>query len=207
MPTATIRVARLMGTGTFSRPAGFANRLLLPLSGVAVVAIAVAACGASASGSFSWLHPLAPPAGWTVARIPGGAELPDPPGWRREHGDRGSATAALLGPDGRFLGYLNLTPRQGAETFADWPSFRVEHNREEGDRAVRRLSSATGLHFLDGRGSCVKDSYTTQTGSRFTEIACLVGGRAESVVVGAAPPARWSTMSGVLERAIDAVRT
>lgn len=191
-----------MGTGTFRPRAEGANRLVLVVTGVAL-----SACGASASSSYAWLRPMAPPVGWRVARIPTGAELAYPPGWSREHGDRGTATAALIGSGGRFLGYLNLTRRQGAETFADWPSFRVEHNSEDGDRAVRRLSSATRLQFLDGRGSCVKDAYTTQTGSRFTEIACLVGGRAESVIIAAAPPGRWSTMSRVLERAIAAVRT
>jgi hypothetical protein len=113
----------------------------------------------------------------------------------------------LLAGGGRYLGYLNLTPRQGDETVANWPSFRVEHNREEGDRAVTPLASATGLRFLTGHGSCVKDAYTTFTGSRFIEIACFVAGaRTESVIIAAAPPASWNRMSGVIERAIEGVR-
>jgi hypothetical protein len=64
------------------------------------------------------------------------------------------------------------------------------------------------LRFLTGHGSCVKDSYTTQTGSRFVEIACLVAGaRAESVIVGAAPPSGWADESPTIERAIAGVRT
>jgi hypothetical protein len=114
----------------------------------------------------------------------------------------------LLSSDGRFLGYLNITPRQGDESLSNWSSFRVDHNQEEGDRAVTQLAAATGLHFLTGRGSCVKDSYTTRTGSRFVEIACLVAGaRAQSVIVGAAPPSVWGRESGNIERAIAGLRT
>jgi hypothetical protein len=114
----------------------------------------------------------------------------------------------LLTAGGRYLGYLNLTPQQGAENLSNWASFRVGHNADEGDRAVRRLSAATGLRFRSGHGSCVKDSYVTEIGSHFIEIACLVASpRAESVVVGAAPPDRWSQASAVIERAIEGMRT
>jgi hypothetical protein len=113
----------------------------------------------------------------------------------------------LRGSDGRFLGYLNLTPRQGAETLANWSSFRINHNGDEGDRAIRRLAAGTGLHFLGGHGSCVKDSYTTSAGSHYIEIACLVSSaRSESVIVAAAPPAAWGAESGAIERAIEGVR-
>lgn len=160
------------------------------------------------AGSFSWLHPERPPAGWTVVRIPNGSHLGYPSSWMPQHSDRGSATAVLRRPDGAYLGYLNLTPRQGDETLADWSSFRPEHNRDEGDRAVRRLAAATGLHFLTGTGSCVKDAYTTETGARFVEIACLVAGaRAQSVIVGAAPPGAWDRTAPVIERAIAGVQT
>jgi hypothetical protein len=173
------------------------------------LALALAACGsAGGTSAFAWLHPHAPGSGWQIIRVPSGAALAFPPGWQREHGDAGTATAALLSPAGRFLGYLNLTPRQGAETLSDWASFRTEHNAEEGDRAVTRLAAATGLHFLTGRGSCVKDSYTTSVGSHYVEIACLVvGARTASVIVGAAPPDRWIAVSPAIERSIAAVRT
>jgi len=168
--------------------------------------------GVGAAGSqrsaFSWLHPERPPAGWIVVRIANGAELAYPPSWRRARGDKGTATAVSLLPGGEYFGYLNLTPRQGEETLSDWSSFRIEHNREEGDRAVRRLAAASGLHFLDGTGSCVKDSYMTETGGHFIEIACLVAGaRAQSVIVGAAPPNEWGRAAGVIERAIEGLRS
>jgi hypothetical protein len=186
------------------------SRLGLGLTGaVAVAALALTGCGASQpAGAFAWLHPQPPPQGWTVARIHTGAELAYPPSWRPQHGDPGTATAALLTADGRFLGYLNLTPQQGGETMSNWASFRIGHNADDGDRSVQRLSAATGLRFRTGRGSCVKDSYVTEIGAHFIEIACLVSGsRAESVVVGAAPPDRWSQASAVIERAIEGVRT
>jgi hypothetical protein len=157
--------------------------------------------------TFGWLRPAAAPAGWTVVRIPTGAAMAYPPGWGRQHSDAGTATAVLRTAGGSYLGYVNLTPRQGAETLEDWSSFRIEHNAEEGDRHVRRLAAATNLHFLTGHGSCVKDAYSTQIGSQFVEIACLVAGpRAESVIVAAAPPAAWNRESATLERAVEAVR-
>ncbi len=196
-PIATTTVPRQTATAT--------SRACLAAAGVA---IAVAACGGGGGAAFTWLHPKTPPASWQVVRVASGGELAYPPGWRRVSGDRGTATAVLFGADGTYLGYLNLTPRQGSETLSSWASFRVEHNGEEGDRAVKRLAAATGLHFLTGHGSCVRDSYTTKTRARYTEIACLVAGtRTDSVIVGAAPPGNWGRLSGVLERAIEGVRT
>lgn len=131
-----------------------------------------------------------------------------PPSWRQAKGDPGTATAVLRNPSGGFLGYLNLTPRQGRESLSNWGSFRPDHDRDEGDRNVKLLSSATGLHFLTGRGSCVQVSYTTSSKVRYIEIACLVAGpRRQSVIVGAAPPDAWNQTAPVMQRAIEAVRT
>jgi len=131
--------------------------------------------------------------------------MPYPPAWRRIRGDVGTTTAARLGAGGKFLGYL--TPRQGRESLGNWLVFRVDHNGDEGDRQVRRLAGATNLAFGSVRGSCVKDAYTTQTGSHYIEIACLVvGPRGAAVVVGAAPPRDWARQSGDIARAIVGVR-
>jgi hypothetical protein len=106
------------------------------------------------------------------------------------------------------VGYLNVTPRQGGETLSRWPSFRIAHNADEGDRAIKRLAVGSGLRFRTGRGSCVKDTYTTRTRVRYIEIACLVAGPTTTwVIVGAAPPASWGRTSGAIERAISAFRT
>lgn len=186
-----------MGTATSKRALG-----------LVALALGSAACGGSSAGPFAWLRPQPPPAGWALTRIASGAELSYPPSWRLIKGDRGTATAVLVSANGRYLGYLNVTPRQGNETLANWASFRVDHNREEGDRGLTRLASATGLRFLSGHGNCVKDAYTSGTGAHYIEIACLVTGlRTDSVIVGAAPPSSWAQQAGSIERAISGFRT
>jgi hypothetical protein len=160
-------------------------------------------------GGFAWLHPAAVPAGWSDTRLPGSpARLAAPPGWRPAHGDPGTATMVTRTPSGEIVGYLNATPRQGEETASSWSSFRPDHNRDEGDLHVKLLASATDLRFRSGRGSCVIDSYATSSGQRYREIGCLVSGRtASTVIVAAAPPARWMRMAPRLERAIDSFTT
>jgi hypothetical protein len=159
--------------------------------------------------AFARLQPAAAPAGWRQTRLATGAVLSYPAAWHAERGDHGTATAALRDAHGAFLGYLNLTPRQGRETLATFARFRVAHNREEGERDVVAQGAARGLRFRDGaRGTCVQDAYTTATGARFVELACLLAGpHASSVIVAAAPPAQWPRERATLERAIAAVRS
>jgi len=148
------------------------------------------------------------PAGWRRAALRNGAVLAYPAGWRRIKSDRGTVSAALLDAHGRFLAYLNLTPRQGRETLANWPAFRVAHNREEGEAHVVTQGAARGLRFRDGRGTCVRDAYATSSGAAFVELACLVAGaRAQSVIVAAAPPGQWEREGATLRRAVGALRT
>ncbi|MBV9799181.1 MAG: hypothetical protein JO039_14130 [Solirubrobacterales bacterium] len=198
----------------------------LGLGAALAIAVAVAGCGAAStpatrstsvsSGagaaaeppttipSFAWLKPSPAPAGWRVVRIPTGAALPYPPGWQLLAGDRGTATAVLMDSRHRYAGYLNVTPQQGSETLSDWPKFRVGHNADEGDRKVVTLATGSGLRFRMGHGSCVRDAYTTSTGNRYVELACLVAGsRTSAVIVGAAPPHTWAAVSPSIERAID----
>jgi hypothetical protein len=171
---------------------------------VACLAATVLGCG-SGSAAGPQAATASPP--WQAARIATGAVLSYPPSWRLEQGDPGTATAVLRGTDNRLAGYLNLTPRQADETPADWISFRLAHNAHEGERGVRREPLGPGGGLPPGRGTCVRDSYTTATGARYVEVACLLGGRAESVVVAAAPPGEWSRLAPVLQRAIDDVHT
>ena len=104
------------------------------------------------------------------------ARLPVPPGWRHEGGDAGTRTEALRTPSGGFAGYLNATPRQGSESPGNWSQFRISHNTDEGDRDVRLLAGAGNLRFRSGTGSCVLDSYRTDTGKPYREVACIVSG-------------------------------
>jgi hypothetical protein len=120
----------------------------------------------------------------------------------------GTVSVALIGHGRSIRGYLNATPRQGAETLANWPSFRIQHLREEeSSMEVRLIASAHGLRFRAGRGSCVIDSYRTSR-TRYREIACLVAGtRTSSVLVGAAPSKTWAQQAETIERAIASLRT
>ena len=185
------------------------SAVLRLLGALASLALLLGGCAGSGSASpFSWLRPSAAPAGWQVARIATGATLYYPPGWRPAPGDPGTATAVLLDPARHIGGYLNVTPRQGAEAPATWGEFRVAHNASEGDRDVKREATAAGLRFRDGRGACVRDSYTTVSRARFVELACLVeGARAASVIVAAASPGAWSRLVPQLRRAISAFET
>jgi hypothetical protein len=179
-----------------------------------VAALAFAGCGGAAGphtdhqaaagkGPFAWLRPAAAPAGWKIATLPSRtAQLAYPPRWRAIRTDPGTFSAALLGPHERIRGYLNATPRSGAETLANWATFRVAHNRQEGDRDVVRDASAVGLPFRSGAGSCVIDHYATIS-ARYKEIACIVPGpRATTVVVAAARPTDWTRLAPELQRAV-----
>jgi hypothetical protein len=199
-------------TATSRRSGGFrAAVAALALVGAATLA----ACGSSmdeASGpppprdpaAFAWLHPAPPPASWRSRRLPSGlAGLAVPPGWRLTRTDPGTVTATRRA-GGHIVGYLNLTPQGGDETLANWARFRPAHNREEGDRSLVPLASATGLRFRGAHGSCVEDRYLSSTNRSYREVACIVRGpAATTVIVGAAPPAVWSRVSPTLERAVS----
>jgi len=197
------------------------KRIAATVAALAVVGSVVAVTGAvGGSGdpstpttfrpsTFSWIDPGVAPEGWSSSQLPGSpARLPVPPGWRHEDGDAGTATEALRSSSGRIAGYLNATPRQGSESPRNWTEFRVDHNREEGERDVQLLAGATDLSFRSATGSCVLDSYRTESGNRYRELACIVSGpSATTVIVGAAPPRRWGTEAPTIEQAIDSFTT
>jgi hypothetical protein len=191
------------------------SRRLLAVA--ASIAASLGLGGGAADGStpvnarapgFHWLQlQERPPHGWKLARLPSGnATFAYPRTWRPIRTDPGTASVALLGHAGNIRAYLNLTPRQGTETLANWPSFRIEHLTDEGSTGVRLVASAHGLVFRSARGTCVIDSYRTSR-ARYREIACLVAGtRTSSVVVGAAPSKTWAQQTGAIERAIASLR-
>ena len=182
-------------------------------------AAALAACGSSSSAStsapsqtraFAWLHPAPAPHTWHRSVLPSGAaRLAYPHHWRSITSDPGTVTAAVRAGNKRIQGYLNATPQQGPETLSNWGTFRLDHNREEGDVDVTPIASATNLRFRGGaHGSCVIDGYTSSSGHRYREIACIVAGKsATTVVVGAAPPSAWQQQAPALERSISAFQT
>jgi hypothetical protein len=183
----------------------------LALAGAAALAVtgSLAPGATTPTGAFDWLRPSAPPRAWHTHRLPAGpARLAFPRGWHSIESDPGTRSAAATGGSGRIRGYLNATPQQGSETLANWSTFRPDHNRDEGDVNVKLVASATNLAFRDGHGSCVIDDYTSSTGHRYREIACIVAGvDATTVVVGAAPPRDWHRERPALERSISAFET
>jgi len=204
------------------------SRIGLAIVAVLAVASAVAfaACGSSTTSeevssstdapaqkhpqAFAWLHPAPPPGSWHVSTLPNGkAQLAFPASWGSIVTDPGTRSAAIHSAHGgRLAGYLNATPQQGDETLADWSSFRLEHNQEEGDTNVKLVAAADNLMFRGGHGSCVIDDYRSSSGHQYREIACIVAGtNATTVVVGAAPPQDWHSQSPSLERAISAFKT
>ena len=159
------------------------SRRLLVVAATGVASLGV--WGGAADGSpslnarapgFRWLQPQRTPHGWKLARLPSGnATFAYPRTWRPIRTDPGTASVALLGHGRSIRGYLNLTPRQGAETLANWPRFRIEHLGDEGSTGVRRIASAHGLAFRSGHGTCAIDSYRT---SRAATGRSLVSSRA-----------------------------
>jgi hypothetical protein len=110
--------------------------------------------------AFAWLRPSPPPRAWHTSQLPGGgARLAYPPGWESIRSDPGTFSAAVRAPTGAIRGYLNATPQQGTETLSNWDSFRLDHNRDEGDVDIKPVASATNLRFRGARGSCVVDDY------------------------------------------------
>jgi hypothetical protein len=158
--------------------------------------------------TFSWLHPAPAPPGWLqTTTATSQATLFYPPGWKPIPGDKGTVTVSLRDHSGLYAGYLNVTPRQGAEQLHGWAAFRTTRNREDGDGQVSQAGAAEGLHFRGARGSCVIDDYLSKVGSHpYREIACIVGGlRHTDVFIGAALRSDWTALGGTLERAASSL--
>ena len=172
-----------------------------------VTVVALALPGHPTGRAFPTLDPAAAPTGWPRAALPGGtAVLSYPPSLRPLPGDEGTVSAAELGPGGMFQLYLNATPRQGAETLAHWPAFRLKFRRADHAAGARLDAAAQGVRFRGGTGSCVIDDYLTKLGAHhYQEIACLVQGRTSaSVIVAAAPAASWAKARPLLFQAVAA---
>ncbi len=153
------------------------------------------------------LRPRSAPSGWPAASIASGAAtLHGPPGWSAVEGDTGTVSFALRGAQGSYLGYLNVTPRQGEERLRGWAAFRLARNREEGDRGVREVASREGVAFPGAHGSCVIDDYASRVGANpYRELACIVRGpHAESVLIAAALRPDWGRIAPSLVRAAEA---
>ncbi|MGH9307561.1 MAG: hypothetical protein ACRD0I_11860 [Acidimicrobiales bacterium] len=157
--------------------------------------------------AFRWLIPASPPTDWGRISLPSGnAVLAYPPQFHPIRSDPGTVSVAVLDKAGHYLAYLNATPRQGSEQLATWPTFRIDHQRDEGVTSIHERAQASNLEFRAGRGSCTIDEYVTLVGhNSYREVACLVvGASSSSVVVAAAPPNQWSSIGPTLLRALAA---
>ncbi len=195
---------------------------LAAVAGAGLIAIVLGSAGSSsgrpgAGGArtagrhltgVSWPVPARASREWRSASISsGGATLFYPPNWKPIPGDRGTVTAALRDGRGRYRGYLNVTPRQGAEQLAGWAAFRAARNTREGDAHERIFAAGENLRFTGARGSCVIDDYLSRVGSHpYRELACIVAGsRYTNVLVGATLVSDWSTLGPTVQRAAAAL--
>ena len=161
----------------------------------------------STLGSFSWLASTTPPATWARLAVPSGlGTLSSPPGFRPVEGDPGTLSVALRNAAGTYLGYLNVTPRQGDETLQDWPAFRLSHMLDDDAVSDHEDAMVTALRTPTGARSCVTDDYVTTMGHHhFHEVACYVtSGSVSSVVVAATPSGDPAHVWTQLERAVAA---
>ncbi len=155
----------------------------------------------------AWPRPARPPAGWSrVTTLSTDATLFYPRGWSAVAGDHGTVTRTLRNSAGQYLGYLNVTPRQGAEPLHGWAAFRTRHNADEGDTQVRTIAASSAVRFRWAHGSCVVDDYLSRVGANpYRELACLViGDRHADVFVGATAQASWSTLGPIIQRSAAA---
>ncbi len=153
------------------------------------------------------LAPAPAPSGWQHLTLPNGAAvLFYPPSMHPVSGDSDAVSAARLGPDGKYLLYLNATPRQGQESLRNWASYRLRALRSDDASRASLDAAAEGEPFRGGTGSCVIDHYLTRVGAHsYTELACLVQGRtAATVIVAAAATALWPSARAVLDQAVSA---
>ncbi|WP_336852527.1 hypothetical protein [Sinomonas albida] len=164
------------------------------------------AAAVSKGPAFASFRAGAAPVGWKMFGLPDGtAALSVPPEAEPAQSDPGSVTAEVHSPSGELLLYFNATPKQGDETVAAWPEFRLDHLADENGSPAKQLSSRVGMAFLGGTGSCVEDTYTTRVGHDYHELACFVeGASGGSVLVVAAPPQVWDRYSPLVQQAVDA---
>jgi hypothetical protein len=163
--------------------------------------------GSATPGSFGWLASTTPPATWARLTIPSGlGTLSSPPGFRTVNGDPDTLSEALRNSSGTYLGYLNVTPRQGSETLQDWAALRLSHLRSDDAVSVHEDAKVQSVRTAAAVRSCVIDDYTTTVGHhQFHEVACYVmRGSAGSVVVGATPSGDPAHVWTQLEHAVAA---
>jgi hypothetical protein len=198
----TVATVVLLGTGVASL-----TSITLGSSGSRVTDRGRRTAEARVAGVLSLPHPGPAPKTWASVTIAsGGATLSYPSNWKPTPGDRGTVTAALRDSKGLYRGYLNVTPRQGAEQLDGWVAFRTRRNTQEGDQQTHVVAAAEDLRLGGARGSCVVDDYLSRVASHpYRELACIIAGdRYTNVFVGAVLARDWPSLGRVVERAAAA---
>ena len=163
----------------------------------------------AAPASFAWFRSQTAPASWLRASLADRSGVLSYPSMLRPmSGDAGTVTYGLNTRAGAALVYLNVTPRQGGETMRNWPGFRAEHLREDGETDVRIDATSGTLSFRGGQGRCVVDDYTTKIhNNHYREIACYVqgasGAHTASVLIAATRAVTWAQYGTLLERVVN----
>jgi len=163
----------------------------------------------AAPAGFAWFRSQAAPGSWLRASPAGRrAVLSYPRTLRPMPGGAGTVTFGLSTRSGATLIYLNVTPRQSGETLRDWPGFRVDHLRADGEAGVRVDATSGILSFHGGQGRCVVDDYTTKIrNNHYREIACYVrgatGARTATVLIATTRSVTWAQYGTLLERVVD----
>ena len=136
-------------------------------------------CELGDAWSFGWLASSTPPATWARLTVPSGlGTLASPPGFRTVDGDPGTLAVALVNSVGTYLGYINVTPRQGPETLQDWAAFRLTHLKGDDAVSVHEDAMVQSVRTAAAVRSCVIDDYVTTVGHhQFHEVACYMNQR------------------------------
>jgi hypothetical protein len=188
---------------------GSVTRLAAAAGAIALTA-AAASCGANGqSNSFGWFRAASAPGDWKTLTVPStGARLAFPPQLSRVRSDPGTVSVGLTNASHQIVVYLNATPQQGAESVSNWPTFRIDHLKDEGARAAHRDAAASELDFSGSRGSCLTDDYVTRVASHhYREIACYVqGAGGGSVLVAATLADSWNRYRSLLQEVVEAYR-
>jgi hypothetical protein len=197
---ATVLLAVAAGIGLAAQPASKARAANATTSHTG-------SADSATLGSFGWLASSAPPVTWARLTGPSGlGTLFSPPGFRTLDGDPGTLSVTLVNSAGTYLGYINVTARQGSETLHDWAAFRLTHLRDDDAVSVHQDAVVQSVRTTRTVRSCVIDDYVTTVGHHpFHEVACYVtSGSVGSVVVAATPSGDPAHVWTQLERSVAA---
>ena len=179
------------------------------------VGVVSAASPAPLPLSVAGLYPTPAPAGWKHLDLSAeGSVLSYPPALGQVAGT-GSVTVALRDGGGNALLSVSVSPHQfelnmsppGEQQRLGWPAARLSQLRATGATSVHEDARSVSGPFRGGIGACVMDDYVSHVKSiPYREIACLVQGTTDSVIVASTQVSAWGQYGPDLEHVISAYR-